>query len=216
MSDSSADDRVSLYDVYVQELRLHAVQLIWMGYHRVPMGAFATLEEDEITGELVREIKLAQQDPSAPEWVDHYVVQEQTPQNVPNVFGKRRPKMDIEFERNGRGERPHLGFEAKRLGHAHAIGDYLGHEGLAAFLTGYYLTSAGECGMIGYVQSQDVDHWLNRLSQAFARDAVKHCLAAGTKLESASADPMAIHHLSRHVDSRGKNLLAVHVLLSLV
>lgn len=195
---------------------MHAVSLIWIGYHRLTSTAFTTAEEDDITGELVREMKLAQLDPSAPEWVERYEIREQVPQNTAGKLGKRRPKMDIEFERNGRGPRPHLGFEAKRLGRGKSIGDYLGEEGLAAFLGGHYPTLAGECGMVGYIQAQSQQEWLDNLAKAFVQDAVKHCVVAGGTLELGIADASAAHHLSKHTDSNGATILAVHVLLPFV
>ena len=56
MTKTEGDNAVAilLHEVYIAELRVHAVTLIWLGYRRLRPTAFATAEEDDITGELVR------------------------------------------------------------------------------------------------------------------------------------------------------------------
>ena len=150
----AASAPISLFEVYAAELRVHAVTLIWLAFRRLNATSLATKEEDDITGELVREARKVLQDPSSPEWVSHYGIREQSPQNTGGKLGKRRPKIDIEFERNTRGLRPCLGFEAKRLGRGGRLADYLGSEGLARFLGCYYPTTHGDAAMLAYVQAK--------------------------------------------------------------
>ena len=70
------------------------------------------------------------------DWLSWYEVREQTRQNVAGKRGKRRPIMDIEFERHCRGSRPRLAFEAKPLRRGKSVGAYLGAKGLATFFSG--------------------------------------------------------------------------------
>src|SRR5208337_5586090 len=102
-----------------------------------------------------------------------YEVREQVPLNVHEKHGKRRPKMDIEVERHRRGIRPCLGFEAKRLGRGETVGGYLGSEGLTAFLTGYYPTTHGEAGMLGYIQERTNDEWSAKLARELSLNATQ-------------------------------------------
>ncbi len=204
---------VPLHDIYSEQLRVDAVRLIWLGYQRLNPTSFRASEEDDITGELVRKMKLVAQDPASPDWVDRYEIHEQPPQNVAGKLGKRRPKMDIEIERHSRGPRPHLRFEAKRLGRGHAVGKYLSDEGLGAFLTGYYPTTHGESGMLGYVQEGTSIDWSAKLKQELSRDPSKHRLAENGEWRSSSSASSAPAFYSNHTDSKGNPLLVIHVLL---
>jgi hypothetical protein len=205
---------ISLHLAYAEELRVHAVTLIWLGYRRLDAASLATYEEDDITGELIREMKQVAQDPSSPDWVDHYEIREQTRQNVAGKRGKRRPIMDIEIQRHCRGPRPCLGFEAKPLGRGSTIGGYLGDKGLAAFFSGYYPTTHGEAGMLGYVQEKTSDEWSAKLAQELTRKSRKHRIAEGSELQAVTVDPALPAFRSTHIAADGKHLLVIHVLLA--
>jgi hypothetical protein len=216
MNEAEGDNAVAilLHEIYIAELRVHAIMLIWLGYRRLGPTAFATAEEDDITGELVRAVRDVLQDPSSPEWVDHYEVKEQVPQNVDEKHGKRRPKMDIEVERHQRGVRPCLGFEAKRLGRGEAIAGYLGSEGLGAFLTGYYPTTHGESGMLGYVQERTNDEWSAKLARELSLNETQHRVVQGRELRRFDVEPTMPAFSSEHTDTEGRPLQVIHVLLS--
>jgi hypothetical protein len=218
MTETSGDKgaAVLLYDAYIAEMRLHATTLIWLAYRRLVATDFVASEEDDITGELVRELRIVLQDATSPGWVIHYEVREQVPQNVLGKKGKRRPKIDIEVERHQRGMRPCLGFEAKRLGRDKPIGAYLGNEGLCAFLTGYYPAIYGEAGMLGYIQEKDISDWSTKLHQELSQNPGKHRLEKGCELRRVEAEPMMPAFHSRHTDTNGKALLVIHILLPFV
>jgi hypothetical protein len=213
---TSAGDNVStsLHAVYAEELRLHAIMLIWLGYRRLNAGSLKQAEEDDITGELIRAVRLVLQDGTSPDWVDHYDIREQVPQNVPGKQGKRRPKMDIEVERHGRGSRPCLGFEAKRLGRGAAIGGYVGAEGLGAFVSGYYPTTHGEAEMLGYVQQRTSDEWSAKLAQELSGNSAQHRLELAGELQPFNIQPAMPAFRSAHTDVSGKPLFMIHVLLA--
>lgn len=204
---------VLLHRVYAEVLRTHAVALIWMGYQQLNAASFAVAEEDDVTGELVKAMKRVIRNPESPEWVDHYHVQEQVPQNTDAKLGKRRPKMDIEFERSGRGTCPRLGFEAKRLGRGNRVGDYLGDEGLSAFLNGYYPTTHGDAGMLGYVQEQTPSNWSVKLAESLNNNGDKYRVATGGEWHSMDAFSPSPSTCSCHTDISGNRLLVIHVLL---
>jgi hypothetical protein len=204
---------VPLHEAYAEEIRVHAVLLIWLGFKRLNTRSFATAEEDDITGEIIREMKLVTQDPSSPDWVEHYEIHEQSRQNVVGKFGKNRPIMDIQIVRHKRGPRPCLGFEAKRLGPGNAIGGYLDKEGLDAFLSGYYPTTHGEAGMLGYVQAGTTESWSQKLAKAFSKNPEKHRVNKDCKLVPVNAKSAGPYFSSSHTDGKNKPLLVVHVLL---
>lgn len=199
--------------VYADELRVHAVMLIWLGHQRLDAGSFANTDEDVITEHLVGAMKQVQSDLASPPWVDHYEIHEQRPQNVESKHGKHRPKMDIEFERPCRGFRPRLGFEAKRLRKSTGLRDYLGDEGMAAFLTGYYPTTHGEAGMLGYVQDASISEWAARIEQPLKQSHDKHRIADDGDWKKNDDQPVMPWYSSRHTDSSSKPLRVIHVLL---
>ncbi|MFM9961982.1 MAG: hypothetical protein ACKV2Q_12240 [Planctomycetaceae bacterium] len=210
---SSDAERVLPHVVYADELRSHAVKLIWLGHQRLDAVSFATTDEDVITEKLVVAMKAAQADESSPSWVDRYEIHEQRPQNVESKHGKHRPKMDIEFERPCRGFRPRLGFEAKRLRKSSGLRDYLGEEGMAAFLNGYYPTTHGEAGMLGYVQDSSTSDWATRIEYQLVTSGGDHRVIVDRHWKR-TAEPVARPwYESRHTDLSQAPLRVIHVLL---
>ena len=113
------DDAGRLRNVYQLNLRLHAHELIAMGYQVLLAEDFANKQEPEITGELVLAMREILERSSSPVWAEYYTIHDDPPLNVPGKRGKKRPRVDIAFERVIRGLRPCLRFEAKRLGKNH-------------------------------------------------------------------------------------------------
>jgi hypothetical protein len=206
-----ATNPILLHQAYASELRVHAITLIVLGYQRLSANTLVTADEDDITGELVRCIKLIVTDSKSPVWVDHYEVREQIPQNTNGVFGKRRARMDIEVERDHRGPRPCLGFEAKRLGRGCGFSEYVGDEGLGSFLSGHYSTTHGEAGMLGYIQEKHSDHWRDGLIDRLK--AGQHRISIGGDFK-VLADVHGIpHYSSGHTTTAGSPIVILHVLL---
>lgn len=207
-------DTPRLHDLYIVELREHALALVWLGYLRMEPAAFAESDEDEITGELVRHMRAATEDSGAPTWVEHYSVSEQVRSTIAGKLGKRRPIVDIEFERHRRGNRPRLRFEAKRLGRGAGVSDYLGSEGLGAFLVGHYSRTHGEAGMMGYVQAGSETKWADGLATALNTNPQKYRLRPDGRwklLPVAEAPPHSYE--TGHLDCREAPLAILHVLL---
>lgn len=171
MSDQSpisASENTPLAEAYTSALRSHALTLIALGYARMSLANFKAAEEDAITGELKREMQAVIESEFAPEWTEHYSVQDQVRDDAPGKLGKERPIVDVEFVRNKHGRRPRLRFEAKRLGPNHPASGYFGDGGLEAFVTGYYGRTHEDAGMLGYVQSHDEATWADKLAKASA------------------------------------------------
>ena len=208
------DDAPRLHEVYISELREHALALVWMGYQRMVPGAFAESEEDDITGELVRHMKAAIENVESPAWVEHYSVSEQVRSPAPGKLGKRRPIVDVEFERHRRGMRPRLRFEAKRLGRGAGVGDYLGGEGLGAFLVGHYSRTHGEAGMLGYIQTDTESIWADKIAAKLSANPKRYRLNTDGGWRHANAAIAPPHsYLTTHSDTEGLQLLILHVLL---
>jgi len=161
---------------YRKSSHQHIFKLLRMGYDRLDSTSHANSEETDITGELVKFIQEIFDEPAAPRWCSHYAIHEDPAVNKPDVFGKRRKRLDIGFERTTSGKRYHFSFEAKRLSKDKSgAGEYFGKDGLGMFLSGEYSRESDEAGMLGYVQSDDLDHWAEKLSLYFNehREAIK-------------------------------------------
>jgi len=134
------------------------------GYSELDGRAFSTSEETVITGELVRAMKLVRLRTDAPNWMIRMYVADDPPINCSGRLGRRRRRVDIEFERSSRGLCFHFQYEAKRLCRSDSLRQYLGKDGLGMFLSGDYASQEDEAGMLGYVQSENVDIWRQRIT----------------------------------------------------
>lgn len=209
---SSPPEPVALDIAYKSALRTHALILVALGYARMTPGRFAESEEDDITGELTKEMKAVLEDERATDWMQNYSVQEQVRSNVPGKEGKGRPIVDIEFERHKRGRRPRFRFEAKRLGRNHSAGGYFGDGGLEAFVTGYYDRTHEDAGMLGYVQSLDEAKWSRKLSAQSTQRAL--FLGITDQWSAFVQDGCPTYTFrTRHRDQAGRDLEIFHVLL---
>jgi hypothetical protein len=203
---------LALRDIYILELREHALVLIWLGYQRMQGSDFSTSEEDDITGELARHMDEITQAEDAPPWADRYMAKEQIRSHTPDKLGKRRPIVDVEIERYQRGPRPRLRFEAKRLGRGAGVGDYLGGEGLGAFLDCYYSRTHNEVGMLAYIQDGTEQEWAERL--AIELTAPRHRILQNGGWEHLTiADGSPHAYCTLHTDKNDVRLLVLHVLL---
>ncbi len=207
------DKALALYGVYIIELREHALALIWLGYGRMKATDFETAEEDDITGELVRQMNSVLEDSDGPMWTEHYSVSEQVRSDAKGKFGKRRPIVDVELERHKRGKKPRLRFEAKRLYAGSGVGDYVGDEGLGAFLDGYYSRTHNEAAMLGYVQIHTESYWARKLGAKLVAPAYRITVGGDWKQLEIVAGPPHTYQTS-HSDLQGLPLFIFHSLLS--
>ncbi len=206
-------DTLTLHEIYIVELREHALVLIWLAYQRMRRTDFSTAEEDDITGELARHMDEITQSEDAPPWAEHYAVRDQTRSHTQNTLGKRRPIVDVEIERHKRGIRPRLRFEAKRLGRGVGVADYLGSEGLGAFLDCYYSRTHNEAGMLAYIQEGDEQQWAERLAAGLTSS--RHRITPDGVWEHLTVTEAPPHtYRTIHTDKENIRLLMLHVLLS--
>jgi hypothetical protein len=131
--------------------------ILKFGYDRLDASSFATLEEEDITGELTRGMQEALQQEDTPRWFRHFWANEEVRVHDPKRRGKKRKRLDIEIIKHQIGNRPVFRFEAKRLRAKADIGKYLGDEGLGCFLDGSYAKEDETVGMLGYIQKGDID-----------------------------------------------------------
>jgi hypothetical protein len=112
--------------------------------------------------------------------MEHMEVLDDPPQTLPGRYGKRRPRIDIEFVRTGRGTRPRFHIEAKRLYRSDSVNEYLGPSGLQMFIRGKYAANWRSAGMLGYVQCDTCAVWLLRIAAGFAARRAEISVCEGT------------------------------------
>ena len=162
-----ADDRKE----YQKAFRKKVFKLLNMGYEGLDAASLKDSEEEDITGEIVRKINEILEDRGSPPWVGSFAVHEDPMINEPGRRGKRRKRIDIEFEWVCHGPRHRYPFEAKRLcSNTHPIGKYLGAAGLGEFLSGNYARGNLEAGMIGYIQSGSPKSWAEKVQKKFEKE----------------------------------------------
>jgi len=206
---------LALHEIYIVELREHALVLIWLGYQRMQRTDFSTAEEDDITGELARHMDEITQAEDGPPWAEHYTVKEQVRSHTAGRLGKRRPIIDVEFERHKRGRRPRLRFEAKRLGRGVRVADYIGSEGLGAFLDRYYSRTHNETGMLGYIQSGTEQEWAKKLASGLTSVRCRVTKGGTWKHLRVAGGPPHVYR-TMHLDNDNVDLTVLHVLLLFV
>ncbi len=159
---------------YQDAFRKKIFSLIKLGYERLDKLSFRKSEEEDITGEIVREMIEVLKLRSAPKWARTISVHEDPRINTQGKLGKRRKKADIEFEYLIPQNRPRYAFEAKRLNkEGFSVGKYLGTSGLGEFLSGSYGANSNEAGMLGYIQSDDPNIWASKIEKHFYSDTDK-------------------------------------------
>ncbi len=176
-NDASGDLSTGSKRVFIDAFIRNAHLILLAGYARLDAPAYQAREEDEITGDLAREMNEVIGTDPAP-WMRMFQVHDQHPVTSPGKpgsdrrVGKRRSKIDLQFVANTGSGFHRFSWEAKRLGPGHAIGAYLGPDGLGCFLTGQYSSECDFAGMIGYAQSNEEKHWLELLAKGLDKTGV--------------------------------------------
>ncbi len=178
----------------------HCLILMVQAHQRLKRHSLATAEEPHITGELVKNAKALIESPEAASWMDHIEVLDDPPQDAPNRYGKKRPRIDIEFVTTGQGKRPRFLIEAKRLYRSDSVSEYFAAGGLQMFVRGAYAAEWQSAGMLGYVQSGTCVAWLERLATGFADRRTELGCEDSPQWEAAALGDQALEsvRLSRH------------------
>lgn len=164
---------------YYQTFLRRAHSLLGRGYAALDPSKYSSVEEEDITGDLVQAMQIVEDDPNAPPWVRLFSVHDDAGIHDPKRKGKRRRRLDIRIDSAAQRPRNRLSFEAKRLGPNHGVSIYLGENGLQRFIDGRYAEGETSAGMLGYVQTGSPDEWAEKIEKAIARDRAKlHLLAS--------------------------------------
>ena len=208
----------TLWSHYWSNFRFSVHQLLEWGYLDLKSTTMGRMEEEEITGCLVAAMQARLADPYAPDWTSHFSVKEDPPVHGSGRTGKRRQRTDIVIESAmPRVGRPHFVFEAKNLRGTkyYTARRYLGEHGLRRFLRGDYAAAYPEAGMLGYVQSDTVEHWKGKVQAALEKDAtgLQELRLRGAIQAQVIRGGLPHEWVSEHDRHTGSPVLIYHVLL---
>ncbi|MEZ4862360.1 MAG: hypothetical protein R3C14_13675 [Caldilineaceae bacterium] len=202
---------------YSTSFRLHAHLLLAWGYERAK-SQFGSEDEEEISDILYQNIQhllyLEQQ-----RWMANYAVKNEDPISGGARKGKNRREIDLIIEFTGRG-RPQYVFEAKVLNWS-KVHQRTSHytdkdNGMGRFLTGEYANYTArfpEVGMLGYVLSDSIEDWKQRLTTAIERkkDPLQLCRSQENIV---ICDAILYEWISEHIrDSADLPIIIHHILL---
>lgn len=183
--------------------RIDVFQLVAWGYHIKEAEIRKCEREEDITG-LIRSGVREKLDEELPSRFQHYFPANEDPVDEHGVLGKKRPRVDILIESSNARPRKRYRLEAKRC-HSHKS-NYRMHwyaEGVTAFLEGLYANDSPEAGLLGLMQSDDAQYWMQKLAEKLATDS---SLSATSSLTDVNLTPdlpfMSFSQHKRQDDSR--------------
>jgi len=171
-------------------------------------------EEQDITGFIVCGIRDWLRRRDCPPWCKFYSVHEEAPVSKEGSSGKSRPRTDFFIELGSR-FRPEYVFEAKRLrANGYGVSRYTGLEGMGCFTEGIYASGYDEAAMLGYVQSNALFEWKERVKQSITEKGVSLYLKSLQYDEVVIAE-FPLEWVSEHERKNGKGRIIkiYHVLL---
>ncbi len=172
-------------------------------------------EEQDITGFIVRGIKDWMCRRDRPLWCKYYSVHEEAPVSGKGSYGKSRPRTDIFIELGSRLGRPEYVFEAKRLcTNSYGVSRYTGLGGMGCFTEGIYASGYDEAAMLGYVQSNTLFEWKERVKKSIMANEASLYLKLPQYDEVVIAE-FPLEWVSEHERKYGKGrvIRIYHVLL---
>jgi hypothetical protein len=179
----------------------HAHDLLRIGYQEALSRIRTESEEEQdITGYICASLKKWLR--ANPGEYDCFDVHEEPPVELSGKAGKHRPRADIIITYTAK-NRPEFCFEAKRLHRKKATAArYTGTDGMGCFISERYAGCYAEGAMIGYVQTDTIERWLNELQKRVRKEEVAlHLERVETSVNFASAFPLewaSLHHRKTH------------------
>lgn len=191
-------------------------RMLTLGYSRLDARKYHDADENLLTQHLVATLREVAAATDSPRWAWYFTIHEKQRQNDGELQGNKRFELDIVFERTQHGPHPEFVIEAKRLGPRHPVATYLGPHGLGAFISGEYAKEHGDAGMLGYVQSETMDEWCDRVGRELGKPGGNCRVETGGTWQSHTfRGGPACTYCTRHMRSGNRGAIAIfHVLLN--
>ncbi len=191
--------------------------LIGRGFQNISHLELQTQDEPSITGLLTASIENFLDDPQSPGWTERYSIQDERHLNDSERQGASRLRVDFELTSSRHRPRPRFQIEAKRLRSPEntSLAAYLGKDGLGSFLQRRYAKGHPWAGMMGYVQSETVTSWANRIRASFLERPDAFLVAEETEvLQPETLDPLLPSvYRSDHLRDDSQSIEIHHVFL---
>ncbi|HEY4034036.1 MAG TPA: hypothetical protein VGL94_08760 [Ktedonobacteraceae bacterium] len=204
------------FQEYWPPFRQHAHELLAWGYEDTKSRIMQDHEEEEITGFITEAIQNRLVASDCPRWCERYALKENNPVPGKGLTGKRRKVPDFIFELTVP-PRPEYILEAKRLRTESNFREgYYFQKGLARFLREEYALRYLEAGMIGYMQCDTSDEWIERLKCYLHHDAEHDCkLNLKLSPHDVRVFPAILQEwVSEHTRPTGNDIAIYHILLN--
>lgn len=161
----------TLYGPFPEFFRKRVHHLLSWGYEDARLKLQSSDEyEPAITGFITKAIKERLRSPDCPKWAIFYSVYDDPPVEKEGSSGRSRPRVDLIIECALMG-RPEFMFEAKRLrkksvgSRSLGVSSYIGSDGMGCFINGLYASRYDEAAMLGYVQSDSLVYWQEKIKK---------------------------------------------------
>ena len=190
-------------------------EILGRGYQNLHPQDLHQAQETEITGELVKAMRDFLEGDDGPSWGSHFFIADDPPQNAPGRLGKKRRRVDIEFERAQRGPRPRLHFEAKRLHKSGSTAEYLGEDGLSLFVKGEYAAKQNAGAMLGYIQKKKPTEWIEKIRTSLTASPKRYSfkLVPGLVKERLTVHLAETHRSNHDRKKLGRPIAIYHTFL---
>lgn len=207
------DTNETYVDEYWSVYRQHIHTLLAWGYANSRNRVQARHDETAITGFIAEAIQDILDDLDSPPWCNQIVIKDDPPIPGGGRTGRKRWRPDLIFESVERRPRPKYHFEAKRLRKQQSINEYLGEDGLQCFISGRYAHESDEAGMLGYVQCDSVNIWMEKLQVAINQDSQgkNELLLSSPPCNIQVVDAFPQEWMTRHGRHSGKSIVVHHI-----
>ena len=200
--------------------RVH--RLLQLAYESLTPVDYSKAEEDDITGDLCKHLKYLTEVAPTERWMRRFSIHDQDPSN--DVLaektglarkGKRRPKIDIRIV--CKQQIPNQGYciEAKRLYRSDSVSEYMNEEGVGAFICGDYAMNDDFGGMIGYVQTGEVNGWVGKIEAKMETcSSLIHQVGKTAWRQTQLSGGPGLCFTSNHRRESGRDISIIHVMLA--
>jgi hypothetical protein len=216
-SSKTTQPEIDYFGVFSNSFRKHVHLLIMWGHSDAHCRIESINEEEpSITGYIASSIKNRLRDINCPSWCKYYFVQDDPPVESEGRVGKRRRRADIIIESNVKG-RPEFVFEAKRLRqNGYGVSKYVGSDGIGCFINGVYGSRYNETAMLGYIQSDSLNHWKSKIKETIDNNNANLELISAQQ-EITVIDEIQFEWFSEHARKAiGRPIKIYHILLDCI
>lgn len=207
-----------VFDSFTDVFRRHSRIIVARGFGTIKSSIVGEKDEENITDALFHAIDIMLEG-NNPRWYKHYEVHNERPISGGKRKGRSRREIDLAIRLTSDIGRPEYVFESKPLNYSKSHqreGNYINEQALQRFLKGEYAEYTArfpEVGMLGYVLSDTVEFWRDKLKAAILVNQGKLRLI-GEQRNALIIGEFPYEWTSTHSrDSSQKPVIIYHILL---